>query len=156
MKARNAPWIVTVVVSLTVAAGAAVDTSTPDVAAKRWWAHVQFLASDALEGRETGSHGFELAATYVENQFKQVGLKPAGTDGFFQNVDFHVLQPDPAQSSWELVKDNETVPVAVGKEAAINIRGVAGGPGGAGRVRRLRICRSRTGLRRVGRARSAG
>ncbi len=128
MKARNAPWIVTVVVSLTVAAGAAVDSSTPDVAAKRWWAHVQFLASDALEGRETGSHGFELAATYVEDQFKQVGLKPAGTDGFFQNVDFHVSQPDPAQSSWELVKDNETVPVAVGKEAAINIRGVAGGP----------------------------
>ena len=57
MKARNAPWIVTVVVSLTVAAGAAVDTSTPDVAAKSWWAHVQYLASDALEGRETGSHG---------------------------------------------------------------------------------------------------
>ena len=25
--------------------------------AERWWAHVQFLADDALEGRDTGSPG---------------------------------------------------------------------------------------------------
>ena len=128
MKARNAPWIVVALVAFTAAAAATVETSAPDLAAKRWWAHVQFLASDALEGRETGSHGFELAAGYVEDQFKQAGLKPAGSDGFLQSVAFHVTQPDPAQSGWDLVKDTDTVPVAVGKEAAINIRGVAGGP----------------------------
>lgn len=128
MKAKYAPWIVVSLIAFAVAARAGVETPVWDTAAKSWWAHVQFLAGDALEGRETGSHGFDLAAGYVEDQFKQAGLKPAGSDGFLQSVAFHVTQPDPAQSSWELVSDTEAIPVVVGKEAAINIRGVAGGP----------------------------
>jgi hypothetical protein len=39
-----------------------------------------------------------------------------------------VTQPDPSQSSWELVCDQQTTPVVLGKEASINIRGVNGGP----------------------------
>jgi len=31
--------------------------------------HIHFLASDALEGRETGMRGFEVAAEYVRAQF---------------------------------------------------------------------------------------
>ncbi len=38
-------------------------------------AHVRFLASDALEGRETGTRGFELAANYVAAQFEAIGLQ---------------------------------------------------------------------------------
>jgi hypothetical protein len=30
--------------------------------AERWWAHVRFLADDALEGRETGTPGYQRAA----------------------------------------------------------------------------------------------
>ncbi|MBU2938450.1 M28 family peptidase [Lacinutrix sp. C3R15] len=37
---------------------------------------VAFLASDALQGRDTGSQGIEEAATYIENQFKTLGVKP--------------------------------------------------------------------------------
>jgi hypothetical protein len=105
-----------------------VATPDWDAAAKSWWAHVQYLAGDSLEGRETGSHGFDLAAAYVQDQFKQAGLEPAGTDGYFESVAFHVTQPDPSQSSWELVCDQQTTPVVLGKEASINIRGVNGGP----------------------------
>src|SRR5271163_4142905 len=50
-------------------------------AGKRWWAHVQFLASDELEGRLTGSEGYRKAADYVAKQFKAYGLAPAGTKG---------------------------------------------------------------------------
>jgi len=32
---------------------------------------MEFLASDALEGRATGSQGIEKAAVYIENFFKQ-------------------------------------------------------------------------------------
>src|SRR5687767_5604980 len=45
---------------------------------KRWWSHVEYLAADALEGREVGTPGFEKAAAYVEAQFKAIGLKTGG------------------------------------------------------------------------------
>ena len=37
---------------------------------------VSFLASDELDGRDTGSEGIELAASYIETKFKSYGLKP--------------------------------------------------------------------------------
>jgi Zn-dependent M28 family amino/carboxypeptidase len=128
MKVKHARWIVISLVAWAIAGHA--DVATPDwnAAAKSWWAHVQYLAGDSLEGRETGSHGFELAAAYVQDQFKQAGLKPAGASGYFEHVAFHVTQPDPSQSAWELVCDKATTPVVLGKEASINIRGVDGGP----------------------------
>jgi Zn-dependent M28 family amino/carboxypeptidase len=128
MKVKHAPWIVISLVACAIAVHADVATPDWDGAAKSWWAHVQYLAGDSLEGRETGSRGFELAAAYVQDQFKQAGLKPAGTDGYFESVAFHVTQPDPSQSSWELVCDEQTTPVVLGTEASINIRGVDGGP----------------------------
>ena len=56
--------------------------------AARWWKHMQFLASDKLEGRLTGTPGHRKAAEYAAEQLKNAGLKPAGTDGYFQPVDF--------------------------------------------------------------------
>lgn len=47
--------------------------------------HIEYLASDDLEGRGTGSLGEIKAANYLAGLFKQAGLKPAGTgDSFFQ------------------------------------------------------------------------
>ncbi|TDE18166.1 M28 family peptidase [Dyadobacter psychrotolerans] len=47
--------------------------------------HITFLASDDLEGRGTGSLGEIKAANYLADQFRIIGLKPAGTDkSFFQ------------------------------------------------------------------------
>lgn len=49
--------------------------------------HVEFLASDLLEGRAAASRGHDIAAAYVAAQFRQAGLKPAGSgDSFFQSV----------------------------------------------------------------------
>lgn len=44
-------------------------------------AHLNFLADDLLEGRETGSRGFNIAARYVSSQFMQYGVKPMGDKG---------------------------------------------------------------------------
>lgn len=51
--------------------------------------HVQYLASDGLEGRRTGETGATTAAGYVANQFAQFKLKPGvatakGKSGFLQ------------------------------------------------------------------------
>lgn len=49
-------------------------------------AHVHFLADDLLEGREAGTRGYDLAAAYVASRMLDLGLKPAGTKGFYQMV----------------------------------------------------------------------
>lgn len=50
-------------------------------------AHLSFLADDLLEGRETGSRGYDIAAHYVTTQFLQYGLAPKGDKGgFLQRV----------------------------------------------------------------------
>ncbi|HEX8062113.1 MAG TPA: M28 family metallopeptidase [Allosphingosinicella sp.] len=50
--------------------------------------HVAFLADDKLEGRDSGSRGYDLAALYVASRFEALGLKPAGRDGWYQQVPF--------------------------------------------------------------------
>lgn len=63
-----------------------VNASLPaDQAAMK--AHVMFLASDAMRGREAGSHEFDIAAQYVAAQFYAAGLRPGGDDGgYLQKV----------------------------------------------------------------------
>ncbi|RUO30484.1 M28 family metallopeptidase [Aliidiomarina sanyensis] len=51
-------------------------------------AHLEFLADDLLEGRDTGSRGHEIASKYIAAQFQLLGLEPAGTDGYFQRITF--------------------------------------------------------------------
>lgn len=50
--------------------------------------HINYLASDALEGRGTGEKGNDLAAQYIADQYKSIGLLPAGDNGtYFQKFD---------------------------------------------------------------------
>lgn len=50
--------------------------------------HVEYLAADELAGRETGSEGYREAADYVAGQFAEIGLQPAGSHGYLQQVPF--------------------------------------------------------------------
>jgi hypothetical protein len=66
-------------------------------------AHVNFLASDVVEGRETGTRGYDVAAAYVAAQFEAVGAEPAGDGGtYFQQVKFRTFLLDPAKSSFAI------------------------------------------------------
>jgi hypothetical protein len=61
----------------------------PTFSADRFKAHVAFLSDDALEGRDTGSRGYQIGAAYVASQFIALGLKPGGTGGgWYQQVPF--------------------------------------------------------------------
>jgi hypothetical protein len=46
--------------------------------------HVQVLASDSLEGRRTGTAGEQKAIAYISNEFKNAGLLPKGSKGYYQ------------------------------------------------------------------------
>jgi hypothetical protein len=60
-------------------------------------AHVQYLADDKLEGRRAGSKGEELAMQYIINQYKLIGIEPAGTNGYIQEFEINEgKQADPA------------------------------------------------------------
>src|SRR3954470_7062201 len=49
--------------------------------------HIKVLASDEFEGRAPGTAGEEKTVRYLQEQFKQMGLKPGNPDGtFIQDV----------------------------------------------------------------------
>ncbi|MDF7776702.1 M28 family metallopeptidase [Sphingomonas sp. AOB5] len=57
-------------------------------------AHVMFLASDNMRGRDAGSPEFDIAAQYVASQFYAAGLRPAGDDGsYLQRVPLLSFKP---------------------------------------------------------------
>jgi len=68
---------------------------------------VQFLADDALEGRQTGTIGEQKAAKYIAERFKNLGLAPKGTDGYFQAFSFKP-KTDPHQEVKYNVKDGDS------------------------------------------------
>lgn len=43
--------------------------------------HIQYLSSDSLEGRLTGTQGEQLAKEYIIREFEDIGIKPLGVDG---------------------------------------------------------------------------
>ncbi|HET8549442.1 MAG TPA: hypothetical protein VFL57_15625, partial [Bryobacteraceae bacterium] len=88
----------------------------------RWWKHVEYLASDKLEGRNTGSPGHRKAAEYVAAEFERAGLKPAGTQAFFQPVAFRSRQIDEDKSSLSLVgADGKAQPLTLGQDAYFSV-----------------------------------
>ena len=84
-------YLVPAIAGLVLAACSAGDTTTaeapeaapfmPNVSATNIEAHIRFLASDYLQGRDAGSDGYEIAANYVAAQMRLLGLEPAGDNG---------------------------------------------------------------------------
>ncbi|MFK8275895.1 M28 family metallopeptidase [Capnocytophaga cynodegmi] len=48
-------------------------------------AHINFLADDALEGRESGFQGGRIARNYIVSQLRQIGVEPFFSDGYLQH-----------------------------------------------------------------------
>ena len=80
---------IAVALSLSACADESSTTTAVSADAVALQAHLEFLASDDLEGRDTGSRGHEIAAKYIATEFKRLGLEPAGDDGtYFQRIKF--------------------------------------------------------------------
>jgi Zn-dependent M28 family amino/carboxypeptidase len=116
----------TLLLFATTAALAASLLAAPPTAShfdgKTWWKHVQVLADDNMEGRETGSPGLRKAQAYVVDQLTKAGLQPAGSDGFYQPVKFVQREIDESGSSAALVRDGRPEPLTLGEDAFFSTR----------------------------------
>jgi Zn-dependent M28 family amino/carboxypeptidase len=117
--------VVTILPMLMLAAPtAATSQENLSPAAKQWWSDVSFIASDANEGRQTGSAGYMRAADYVLSRMKAEGLKPAGDKGFLQEVTFEQQVVDQDASRAVLVDgDGAQSPLKVGDALLISSGG---------------------------------
>ena len=82
--------------------------------------HTRFLASDELRGRRTGEPGNQIAARYIAEQFRLLGLKPAGDAGsYLQSIGFERVG---AASSATMILGKDTL--KMGSQLAV----MTGGP----------------------------
>jgi Zn-dependent M28 family amino/carboxypeptidase len=79
---------------------AGTDSPPFDVAQLR--ADLRFLASDLLEGRRAGTHGYDVAAEYVASRLAMMGVAAGGQDGYFQPLGLREVTPDLAATTVEL------------------------------------------------------
>jgi len=114
--------LLTLTLAALVAAPAAPRAADPDTAT-RWWSHVEALANDGMEGRNTGSAGHKRAAEYVAAQFQKSGLEPAGASGgFIQPVKFNTRRIDESKSSLALITAGAEEKLTLGDDANISMR----------------------------------
>jgi hypothetical protein len=101
---------------LTLMAGS-LFAQPPLISADRLRAHIQFLASDLLEGRGTGSRGGDLATAYLASQFAVAGAQPAGENGtYFQRVPLVGVKTLPASAFAATASDGKQAKLTFGED----------------------------------------
>jgi len=101
----------------------AVLVVSPRADAQRWWSHVEALANDGMEGRNTGSAGHKRAADYVAAHFQKAGLEPAGASGsYIQPVKIKRRRFIEAQSSLAIVDESKSVTLSFADDANVSMR----------------------------------
>ena len=98
-------------------------STTPRICKVCIRAHEEFLASDALRGRGSGTQDELLAATYIASQLRQYGVAPAGDNGgYVQQVS--VIQDviaAPPQLSISAPSSSQTLVWTCGKEFRVEV-----------------------------------
>jgi Zn-dependent M28 family amino/carboxypeptidase len=102
------------------AISAAAHAVAPGKDTSPWWGHIKVLASDDFQGRLTGSPGYRKAAEYVAHTFERAGLRPAGTDGYFQSVGFEVQTLQTTRSTVHLTRKQGAPPVDVSDDVVLS------------------------------------
>jgi Peptidase family M28 len=90
----------------------AIRASLDHISADSMRGHLSFIASDALEGRNTPSRGLEIAAEYIAAQFRRAALEPAGNEGYFQTAAFLLAETPMDAFELKLKAGTETISVA--------------------------------------------
>jgi Zn-dependent M28 family amino/carboxypeptidase len=98
----------TIAIAVMLAVAVSVRATEPNAATRRWWAHVQALASDDMRGRDTGSPEHRRAQEYVVRHFERNGLQPAGERGFFQAVPLRSYRLRADRSTANIIRDGRT------------------------------------------------
>ncbi|TMQ11283.1 MAG: M20/M25/M40 family metallo-hydrolase [Deltaproteobacteria bacterium] len=83
-------------------------------------ADIRFLASDLLEGRRAGTHGYDVAAEYVAARLATLGIGPGGQGGYFQPLRLREVTPDLAGTTVELSDPALAAAIRVPDSAIVN------------------------------------
>ena len=123
MRTRQfAPLLVAILATVGVLAQRPSLQTEPSAAKLRQ--HISYLASDALEGRRTGSAGANDAAHYIAGEFSRLGLRPAVQPSNTRKLSeamSRYLQTFPYVAGVELGKGNE-MSVAASNGTLTNLR----------------------------------
>jgi Tol biopolymer transport system component len=108
--------------------------TVPEISEADMRNHIQYLASDELDGRLTGTEGEILATQHVADSFQKWGLEPGGdNDTYFQAFDFTAgvdvgednhLKLTVGDDVRELEVDKDWRPVSFSKTGKINESGI--------------------------------
>jgi hypothetical protein len=112
------------------------ESNDSAVSSQRLEADVRFFSDDLLEGREAGERGYDLAALYVAERFRSLGLTTGGDDNsFFQMVPMvehwqkpqgrAVLTLNSGTAALELVAGQDYWVFPTGHEREINLEAPA-------------------------------
>ena len=158
---RLRPTWIAIVLAGVCAGGASAEpprsAGIKDPDTKAWWQIAEALSSDAMEGRDIGTAGFDRAADIVAARFKAAGAVPAGDDGgWFQSFPVHEVRVEPEGTSFRIffggsdtglplgflkqitVRPTEALPTRI--DAPLTFRGYCGKSDLAGARGRVVIC----------------
>jgi hypothetical protein len=99
--------VLTLFVLLAVSAGLWAAEQQTAIAPERIKAHVEYLASQAMKGRGTGTPELNKAAKYIAEEFKRDGLQPLDGKSYFQKFRVTVGAELGKQNSATLVRGAE-------------------------------------------------
>lgn len=89
--------IVAVLLALAACSRSPLDQGMDQITADRLRSHIAVLAADSLEGRGPATIGEQRAIRYIESQYKEMGLEPAGENGtYVQDVPLVGFRLDPS------------------------------------------------------------
>jgi Peptidase family M28 len=84
-------WTLLAAPALHLAEGPEAQSALDHISADSLRGNLSFLASDALEGRDTPSRGLDIAAEFIASQFRRAGLEAPIDSSYFQSADFFQL-----------------------------------------------------------------
>src|SRR5829696_6736266 len=113
MRIRLCVFSLGVLIALGVYAG---GQTAPRITADAVRPHIVRLADDKMEGRGAGYKGERAAAKYIAGEFKRIGLKPAGTDGYFQEFRFQPYHPT---RPWEIFTSRNVLGLVEGSDPVL-------------------------------------
>jgi hypothetical protein len=98
-------WMVAAAVLVGACASVPPAPAGTDADTVAWWSITGDLSHDGMEGRDTGSPGYDRAAAYVAEKFAAAGLKPAGEGGtFFQTIPMKEVRVEKFPTKFEVVR----------------------------------------------------
>jgi Zn-dependent M28 family amino/carboxypeptidase len=104
---RTATAIVIAALTLTACESTQSPPRGTDADTTAWWAITGDLSADGMEGRDTGSAGYDRAARYVADRFAKAGLKPAGENGtWLQTLPLKEVRVEKDGTRFDLVRND--------------------------------------------------